>query len=128
MPVIRSTCVARSSSVEAALHTSAKTVGGDKGGGGAGGGDGGGGGPGGGGKGGGDAGGGGEGGGGGGEGGGGGGGRVRQFMLGADLMVLPVLAPGVASVRGCFPRHTLLYLLTCLVTYFLAYLLACLLT
>ena len=61
-------------------------------------------------------------------GGGGGGGRVRQFMLGADLMVLPVLAPGVASVRGCFPRHTLLYLLTCLVTYFLAYLLACLLT
>ena len=48
--------------------------------------------------------------GGGGEGGGGGGGRVRQFMLGADLMVLPVLAPGVASVRGYFPCGRWLHL------------------
>ena len=32
-----------------------------------------------------------------------GGGRIRQFMLGSDLLVLPVLAPGVATVRGYFP-------------------------
>ena len=50
------------------------------------------------------------GGGGGGEGGEGGSGRVRQFMLGSDLMVLPVLAPGVASVRGYFPCGRWLHL------------------
>ena len=34
----------------------------------------------------------------------GGGGRVRQFMLGAEWMVLPVLHPGADRVCGYFPR------------------------
>ena len=34
----------------------------------------------------------------------GGGGRVRQFMLGGEWMVLPVLRPGADRVCGYFPR------------------------
>ncbi len=36
--------------------------------------------------------------------------RIRQFMLGPDLMVVPVLAPGEGTVRGYFPCGRWLYL------------------
>ena len=36
--------------------------------------------------------------------------RIRQFLLGADLLVLSVLAPGVSVVRGYFPCGVWLYL------------------
>ena len=34
----------------------------------------------------------------------GGSGRIRQFLLGGDYMVVPVLEPGVERVRGYLPR------------------------